>query len=107
MFRKYLEGLDFSEEAFAMDSIRAVEPGGHQLGAEHTIKNFRTAICRAELFDYGSAEQSVIDGSKDGQCRAIEKYKRFLKDYEEPPLYLVLEEAALDFTARRKEEIKG
>ena len=107
MFHKYLQGVDFSEEAFALDSIRAIEPGGHHLGTEHTIKNFRTAFYRAELFDYSSAEQWVIDGSKDGQQRANEKYKQLLKDYEEPPLDAAAEEAILDFIARRKEELSG
>ena len=107
MFHKYLQGVDFSEEAFALDSIRAIEPGGHHLGTEHTIKNFRTAFYRAELFDYSSAEQWVIDGSKDGQQRANEKYKQLLKDYEEPPLDAAAEEAILDFIARRKEELRG
>jgi trimethylamine--corrinoid protein Co-methyltransferase len=107
MFHKYLQGVDLSEEAFALDSIRTVEPGGHHLGTEHTMNHFRTAFYRAELFDYNSAEQWVIDGAKDGAQRANEKYKQLLKVYEKPPLDPALEEALLDFITRRKDEIKN
>ena len=65
MYHKFLEGVDLSEDAFALESIRTVDPGGHHLGTDHTIRHFRTAFYRADLFDYNSAEQWEIDGSKD------------------------------------------
>ncbi len=105
MFHKYLQGVDLSEEAFAMESIRTVEPGGHHLGTQHTMNHFRTAFYRAQLFDYNSAEQWLIDGAKDGAARANERYKELLRTYEAPPLDPAQEEALLDFVARRKEEI--
>jgi trimethylamine--corrinoid protein Co-methyltransferase len=105
MFQKYLEGVDFSDEAFAMDSIRSVEPGGHHLGTDHTLRHFRTAFYRAELFDYNSAEQWAIDGSLDANQRANARYKQLLRDYEPPELEPAVEEALLDFMARRKAEI--
>jgi len=105
MFQKYMEGVDFSEDAFALDSIRAVEPGGHHLGTEHTMRHFRTAFYRAELFDYNSAEQWVIDGAKDGNQRAHEKFKQLLKDYEAPALDSAKEEAIQDYISRRKADL--
>jgi trimethylamine--corrinoid protein Co-methyltransferase len=102
MYQKYLEGVDFSEEAFAMESIRTVEPGGHHLGTDHTLRNFRTAFYRAELFDYNSAEQWAIDGSLDANQRANAKFKQLLRDYEPPELEPALEEALLDYMAQRK-----
>ena len=57
MYHKYLEKLDFSDDAFAMESIKEVPPGGHHLGTDYTMKHFRTAFYRAELFDYNSSEQ--------------------------------------------------
>ena len=76
MYHKYLQGVDLSEDAFAMESIRTVKPGGHHLGTEHTMRHFRTAFYRAELFDYNSAEQWTIDGAKDASRRANEKVQR-------------------------------
>jgi trimethylamine--corrinoid protein Co-methyltransferase len=105
MYQKYLEGVDLSDDAFALDSIRTVEPGGHHLGTEHTMKRFRTAFYRAELFDYNSAEQWEIDGALDARQRANKKYKKMLAEYEPPPLDPAKDEALLDFISRRKAEL--
>ncbi len=106
MFHKYLQGVDFSEEGFAMESIRSVPPGGHHLGTDHTMRHFRSAFYRAELFDYSSAEQWEIDGARDAYQRAHAKVNRMLKEYEPPEIDPGLEEALLDYIARRKAEIK-
>src|SRR3977135_1353890 len=39
-------GIPFNEEGFAMDGIREVGPGGHHLGSEHTMRNYRTGFYR-------------------------------------------------------------
>ncbi len=107
MFHKYLEGVDFSDDAFALDAIRTVPPGGHHLGTDHTRRHFRTAFYRAELFDYNSAEQWEIDGSMDANVRANAKYKKLLKQYEAPALDPAIEESLLDFMNRRKAELNS
>jgi len=105
MFHKFFEGVDLSEEAFTMESIRNVPPGGHHLGTEHTMRHFRTAFYRAELFDYNSAEQWQIDGAKDAYTRAHEKYKQLLASYDPPALDQGIEEELQSFMHRRKKEI--
>lgn len=107
MYHKYLQGVDLSEDAFAMESIRAVKPGGHHLGTDHTMRHFRTAFYRADLFDYNSAEQWTIDGAKDASQRANEKVKELLKTYQAPALDPAVEEELSDFVARRKAEIRA
>lgn len=107
MFHKFLQGLDLSEDAFALDAIREVAPGGHHLGTEHTRRHFRTAFYRSELMDYGSAEQWMAIGGKDAYQRANERYKQLLASYEAPPLDPGMEEALQDFMARRKHELLG
>ncbi|MCB9134300.1 MAG: trimethylamine methyltransferase family protein [Anaerolineales bacterium] len=106
MYHKYLAGIDFSDEAFAMDSIREVPPGGHHLGTPHTMRHFRTAFYRAELFDANSAEQWREMGSLDAAQRANAKWKRLLRQYEAPALDEGVEEALKDFMARRKIKLK-
>jgi trimethylamine--corrinoid protein Co-methyltransferase len=106
MYHKYLEGVDLSDEAFAMDSIREVPPGGHHLGTPHTMRHFRTAFYRAELFDANSAEQWREMGSLDSAQRANAKYKKLLRQYEPPALDEGVEEALVDFMARRKRELR-
>ncbi len=102
MFHKYLEGVDLSEEAMAMDSIREVPPGGHHLGTPHTMRHFRTAFYRAGLFDANSAEQWQESGAQDSYQRANAEFKRQLRNYEAPPLDSGIDEALRDFIARRK-----
>src|SRR6202165_5188561 len=47
MFEWMLErGLPVDEEGQAMDAIREVGPGGHFLGAEHTLRHYRTGFYR-------------------------------------------------------------
>lgn len=106
MFHKYLQGLDLSDEGFALDSIRSVAPGGHHLGTDHTMRHFRTAFYRAELMDYNSYEQWMLDGGQDSAVRANAKWKQLLKSYEAPLLDPVVEEALIEFMNRRKIEIK-
>ena len=105
MYHKYLQGVDLSEDAFALDSIRDIEPGGHHLGTELTMRNFRTAFYRAELFDYTSAEQWELDGAKDANQRAHEKFKQLLKDYEPPALDPARDEAIRHYISQRKVEL--
>ena len=105
MYHKYLAGVDFSEDSLALASIQAVEPGGHHLGTEHTMRHFRTAFYRAELFDYNSAEQWAEEGAQTAEQRANKKYKQLLKDYQAPPLDPAREEALREFITRRKNEI--
>lgn len=105
MLHKFLQGLDLSEDAFALDAIREVAPGGHHLGTEHTRRHFRTAFYRSELMDYGTAEQWMAIGSKDAYQRANERYKQLLASYEAPPLDAGIEEALREFMRRQKAEL--
>jgi len=106
IFHKLAQGLDLSAEGLAMDSIRSVPPGGHHLGTPHTMRHFRTAFYRADLFDYQPAEKWALDGSQDAAARANARYKQLLRDYEAPPLDPATEEALREFVARRKAEIQ-
>ena len=105
MFHKLLAGLDLSEEALALDSIRAVPPGGHHLGTEHTMRHFESAFYRAKLFDYNSAEQWQAEGSQDAYVRANAQVKQLLQDYQPPELDPAIDEALLAFIDRRKAEL--
>ncbi len=106
MYHKLLQGLDLSDEGMAMDAIRDVPPGGHHLGTDHTIRHFRTAFYRTDLFDYNSFEQWAEEGSLDAAQKANAEWKRLLKSYEPPPLDTAVDEALQEFITKRKEEIQ-
>src|SRR2546425_1041787 len=47
MFEWFLgHGMPVDEEGLAMDALREVGPGGHFLGAEHTMRHYRTGFYR-------------------------------------------------------------
>ncbi|HXF60482.1 MAG TPA: trimethylamine methyltransferase family protein, partial [Caldilineaceae bacterium] len=102
MMHVLAKGIDLSDEGLAFDALQEVKPGGHFLGAAHTIRHFRHAFFRSELFDYNSAEQWELDGSLDTETRANRKWKALLASYEAPPLNESIEQQLLDFMAERK-----
>ena len=102
MLPALLGGVDLSENGQALDAIREVGPGGHFLGAAHTQANFETAFYRSPLADINSFEQWQAEGSLDAAQRASALCKQALADYEPPPLDPAIDEALLDFIARKK-----
>lgn len=107
MMHTFAKGLDLSDESLALESIAEVRPGGHHLGTEHTLRHFRDAFYRAELFDYNSAEQWELNGAEDSYTRAHKKVKKLLAEYEAPALDPAIEEALVDYMNRRKHELKA
>jgi trimethylamine--corrinoid protein Co-methyltransferase len=102
MMQVFARGVDLSENGQALDAIRANEPGTHYLGSAHTLANFETAFYRAETADNNSFEQWLEEGGQDAAQRANAIWKRMLAEYEAPPLDPAIDEALLDFIARRK-----
>jgi trimethylamine--corrinoid protein Co-methyltransferase len=105
MLHTWSKGLEISDESLAMESIREVPPGGHHLGTEHTLRHFRTAFYRAELFDYNSSEVWTEAGSADAYARANKRVRQLLTSYEPPALDAAKDEELTDFMARRKSEL--
>jgi trimethylamine--corrinoid protein Co-methyltransferase len=93
---------DFDE---ALAAIADVGPGGHFLGHPHTQEHFLSALFMPELFDNSSIEQWAAEGSREITQRALEFARGLLADYEEPSLDEGVNEALLDFIARREREI--
>ena len=102
MINVLLSGMDMSENAQALDAVREVGPGKHYLGSAHTLANFETAFYRSTVADNNSFEQWQADGSLDCAQRAKGIWESMLKDYQAPPIDPSVDEALLDFMARRK-----
>jgi trimethylamine--corrinoid protein Co-methyltransferase len=105
MLHTWAKGVDLSDEALAFDALAEVSPGGHYLGTAHTMRHFRDAFYRAELFDYNSSEQWEINGSHDSYARATAKARQLLAAYEAPPLDPAIEENLCAYMSRRKAAI--
>jgi trimethylamine---corrinoid protein Co-methyltransferase len=93
---------DFDE---ALRAVRDVGPGGHYLGHPHTLENFERAFFMPKLFDNNSVEQWQAEGSVEITKRALSHAKKLLREYEEPKLDPAINEALLDYIARRECEI--
>ena len=103
LMAKFVGGVDLSENGQAMDAIREVGPGQHFLGTAHTYANFETAFARSEVANNDSFEQWEEDGSLDAAQRANGIWKQMLADYEAPAIDEAVDEALLEFIARRKD----
>lgn len=99
------EGLRWDDFDEALSAVRDIGPGGHYLGHEHTLENFERAFFMPKLFDNNSYEQWAAEGSKDVTERALTMAKNMLREYEEPKLDEAVDEALLDYIARREREI--
>ena len=104
-YQKLMSGLDLAEDHLARDAFEAVEPGGHFLGSDHTMRHYQNAFYDATLSDSDNVENWEEQGAKDMRRRAFEKWNKMLESYEKPALPADKEEALLDFVARRKSEL--
>ncbi len=102
MMSVFAKGVDLSENGQALDAIRENGPGQHFLGTAHTLANFETAFYRSEIADNNSYEQWLEDGELDARARANRVWKKMLAEYEAPAIDPAVDEALLDFVARRK-----
>ena len=99
------EGIRWDDFDDALQAVRDVGPGGHYLGHPHTLENFQRAFFMPEMFDNNSIEQWQAEGSIEINERALQRVKDLLNDYEEPKLDEGVNEALLDYIARREREI--
>lgn len=99
------EGLRWDDFDEALSAIRDIGPGGHYLGHAHTLENFERAFFMPTLFDNNSFEQWQAEGAKDVTERALSLARQMLNEYEEPKLDVAVNDALLDYIARREREI--
>jgi trimethylamine--corrinoid protein Co-methyltransferase len=102
MMQVFAQGIDLSPNGQAVDAILANEPGTHFLGSAHTLANFETAFYRSEIADNNSFEKWQEDGSLDAAQRANGVWKKMLAEYQPPEIDPAVDEALLDFIARKK-----
>jgi trimethylamine--corrinoid protein Co-methyltransferase len=102
-FHALAGGLALDANAFALEAFREIGPGKHYLGCAHTLANYTTAFYDFALADNSPFEQWSAEGAHDQPYRAHRRWQAQLAAYETPPLDAAIDEALLDFIARRKE----
>lgn len=99
------EGIRWDDFEAALAAVPDVGPGGHYLGHSHTLEHFQKAFFMPEMFDNNSIEQWQAEGSVEITERALRKARAMLDEYEEPKLDTAVDEALLDYIARRERQI--
>ncbi len=106
MYDTLLKGINWDDDQWAMDAIiNEVPPGGHHLGTAHTMRHFKTAFYRAELFDYDAGETWAANGSQNAEQRANKKVKEMLANYQQPQLDTAIQEELKAYIDERKTQI--
>jgi len=99
---RMVEGLTLDENQLAKDAYEEAGIGNNFLGVGHTMRHYKTANYRAALADTSSFEQWTDDGGKDMQKRAYERWTKMLREYKAPPFDPAVDEALLEFIAKKK-----
>jgi trimethylamine--corrinoid protein Co-methyltransferase len=98
----YLDGVDTTDNGYALDAMLQGGPGQHFLGSPHTLANFETAFWRSAISNNDSFEQWELDGALDAPARANRVWKARLAAYEPPPLDEAIDEALRAWIDARK-----
>jgi len=101
-FYHFLQGPDFHDIEEVFEVVKKVGPGGHFLGETHTLNS------KLFIFDSqhnNSYEQWDIEGRLDSEAVGVRKAQKWLQKYELPPMDKALDEALLDYIAKRSKEI--
>ena len=69
------------------------------------MENFQRAFFMPEMFDNNSIEQWQAEGAVEINERALKRVRNLLDEYEEPTLDAGINDALLDYIARREREI--
>ncbi|MFT5743984.1 MAG: trimethylamine--corrinoid protein Co-methyltransferase [Paracoccaceae bacterium] len=99
------EGINWDDFDTAIAAVADVGSGGHYLGHPHTLEHFQKAFFMPEMFDNNAIEQWQAEGGIEINERALIRARAMLNEYEEPKLDAGVNEALLDYVARREREI--
>ena len=107
MMEVFLKGIPLDEEGLALDAFDEVSPGGHFLGAAHTMRHYRDAFYRPIIADLQNYERWQQKGAKTADIRANETWKKWLAQYQQPPLDPGIDEALREYMVKRKAVINS
>jgi trimethylamine--corrinoid protein Co-methyltransferase len=97
--------VDFSDADEALAAIDEVGPGGHYLGAAHTLSRYSDAFHTPILSDWRPFEFWSDDGALDTAERATQYARVAIDTYEPPQTDGAMRDELAAFVARRKSEI--
>jgi len=105
MMAEYLRPIEVNDDELALDAIAEVGPGGHHFGTSHTLARYESAFYSPIMSNRQNFEAWQEAGSIDSAMRANAIWKQLLQEYTQPELDPAIDEALVDYVARRKLEI--
>jgi trimethylamine---corrinoid protein Co-methyltransferase len=97
--------LEIDEASLAFGAHEEVGPGGHFLGAMHTLERFRECFYRPLLSSTENFERWQKKGGRDATARAAEIWRATLEAYEQPPLDDGVRTELQEFVVSRRREL--
>jgi trimethylamine--corrinoid protein Co-methyltransferase len=97
--------LEIDEDSLAFGAHEEVGPGGHFLGAMHTLERFRECFYRPLLSSTENFERWQRKGGLDATARAAQIWRDTLEAYEEPAMDAGLRGELEEFVVRRRTEL--
>jgi trimethylamine---corrinoid protein Co-methyltransferase len=97
--------LEVDEASLAFGAHEEVGPGGHFLGAAHTLERFRDCFYRPLLSSTENFERWKRLGERDATARAGEIWRERLEQYEPPAIDPELRQELADYVTRRRKEL--
>jgi trimethylamine--corrinoid protein Co-methyltransferase len=97
--------VEFDDAALAFGAHEEVGPGGHFLGAAHTLERFRECFYRPLLSSTENFERWQRNGGRDATARAGEIWRKTLEEYEQPPLDDGIRAELKEYVDRRRTEL--
>jgi trimethylamine--corrinoid protein Co-methyltransferase len=105
MVGEWLQPIEISDEEMGLEAIAEVGPGGHFFGSPHTMQRYEHAFYTPLVSDWRNFETWSESGAVDATQRAHGIWRQLVADYEQPPLDPAIDEALVEFVARRKEQL--
>ena len=105
MLKHEFTPLEIDEASLAFGAHEEVGPGGHFLGAAHTLERFRECFYRPLLTSTENFERWKSKGGLDTTARAEVIWRRTLEEYEQPPLDEAIRAELQEYVDRRRIEL--
>lgn len=107
MMAKYAQGISLSDEDFAWDAYAEIGPGGHFLGAQHTMRHYETGFYQHAVFNMDNYEKWEAEGSEDIYKKAHAMWQTMLREYQAPAIDPAIKDALTEFVGKRRAEIQA
>lgn len=102
LVKRFMGGIEFSDETIALEAIDRVGPGGNFVGDDHTFQHFRRNWA-PELFNRSSREEWETNGILTLGDNATNKVRKIFEAYQAKPVNENVSEA-LDAIIQKAEK---